>query len=275
MKMKDGYLTLNILVFVKATIDRNAPLDPDEIFPGDRDDKSDVMTNNYDKHAIEAALRIVEEKGEGKVTAVCLGSDMADKVVKEAIAMGCHEAIRIENSEAEITHFFSVAKILAASAKKVDEYDLLIFGMQSYDYGTATMAPMVAEFLDLPLACFVEKISLKEGKVTVEKVIEGGTRTMELQMPVVLSIASTGDYEEPRYTSVRRIMKASKTVIPVWEISDLGLDKDEPSVEFDDIEAPPARAEKCVIIDDGDPNELVGKLLDALKGKGLNLGAYK
>ncbi|MHA1443310.1 MAG: hypothetical protein ACTSR4_00965, partial [Candidatus Hodarchaeales archaeon] len=73
----------------------------------------------------------------------------------------------------------------------------------------------------------------------------------------------------------RRIMKASKTVIPVWEISDLGLDKDEPSVEFDDIEAPPARAEKCVIIDDGDPNELVGKLLDALKEKGLNLGAYK
>jgi len=109
---------MNILVFVKATIDRNALLDPDEIFPGDRDDKADIMTNNYDKHAIEAALKIVEEKGEGKVTAVCLGSDMADKVVKEAIAMGCHEAIRIENSDAEITNFFSVAKILAAAAKK-------------------------------------------------------------------------------------------------------------------------------------------------------------
>ncbi|PWI48184.1 hypothetical protein CEE45_07700 [Candidatus Heimdallarchaeota archaeon B3_Heim] len=266
---------MNILVFVKATIDRNAPLDPDEIFPGDRDDKSDVMTNNYDKNAIEAALRIVEEKGEGKVTAVCLGSDMADKVVKEAIAMGCHEAIRIENSKTEITHFYSVAKILAAAAKKVGEYDLLLFGMQSYDYGTATMAPMVSEFLDLPLACWVEKVAFNNEKVTVDKVIEGGIRKIELQLPAVLSIASSGDFEEPRYTSVRRIMKASKTVVPVWEIVDLGVEEQKPSVEFDDIEEPPARTEKCVIFDDGDANELVGELLGALKEKGLNLGAFK
>ncbi|MFX1548357.1 MAG: electron transfer flavoprotein subunit beta, partial [Promethearchaeota archaeon] len=80
---------MDIIVFVKATIDRNAPLSPDTTFPGDRDDKADVMTNNYDKHAIEAALQIVEKTGTGKVTAVCLGSEMADKVVKEAIAMGC------------------------------------------------------------------------------------------------------------------------------------------------------------------------------------------
>jgi len=266
---------MNILVFVKATIDRNAPLDPDEIFPGDRDDKADIMTNNYDKHAIEAALRIVEEKGEGKVTAVCLGSDMADKVVKEAIAMGCHEAIRIENSDAEITNFFSVAKILAAAAKKIGTYDLLLFGMQSYDYGTATMAPMVSEFLDLPTASWVEKLELSNGKIKVDKIIEGGIRTIELTLPAVLSIASSGDYEEPRYTSVRRIMKASKTQVPVWEISDLEAGDYKPNVEFDDIEAPPPRAEKCVVFDDGDPSELVESLVATLKEKGLNLGAYK
>jgi electron transfer flavoprotein beta subunit len=266
---------MNILVFVKATIDRNAPLDPDEIFPGDRDDKADIMTNNYDKHAIEAALRIVEEKGEGKVTAVCLGSDMADKVVKEAIAMGCNEAIRIENSEAEVTNFFSVAKILAAAAKKIGTYDLLLFGMQSYDYGTATMAPMVSEFLNLPCASWVERLSIEGNKVKVDKIIEGGARTVELQMPAILSIASTGEFEEPRYTSVRRIMKASKTQIPIWEIVDLEVGEYEPSVKFDDIEAPPPRTEKCVVLDDGDPAELVEKLLNALKDKGLNIGAYK
>lgn len=266
---------MNILVFVKATIDRNAPLDPDEIFPGDRDDKADIMTNNYDKHAIEAALRIVEKKGDGKVTAVCLGSDMADKVVKEAIAMGCNEAIRIENSEAEVTNFFSVAKILAAAAKKIGTYDLLLFGMQSYDSGTATMAPMVSEFLDLPCASWVERLTIEGDKIKVDKIIEGGARTVELQMPAVLSVASTGEYEEPRYTSVRRIMKASRTQVPVWEIADLGVEDYEPSVKIDDIEAPPPRTEECVVLDDGDPTELVEKLLNALKEKGLNIGAYK
>ncbi|MFX0086789.1 MAG: electron transfer flavoprotein subunit beta/FixA family protein [Candidatus Hodarchaeota archaeon] len=266
---------MNILVFVKATIDRNAPLDPDEIFPGDRDDKADIMTNNYDKHAIEAALRIVEEKGEGKVTAVCLGSDMADKVVKEAIAMGCHEALRIENSEAKVTNFFSVAKILASAAKKIGTYDLLLFGMQSYDYGTATMAPMVSEFLNIPTASWVEKIEFSDGKIKVDKIIEGGSRTVELELPAVLSIASTGEYEEPRYTSVRRIMQASKTQVPVWEIDELEIGDYKPNVEFDDVEAPPPRAEKCVIFDEGDATELVGQLISVLKEKGLNLGAYK
>ena len=260
---------------MKATIDRNAPLDPDETFPGDRDDKSDVMTNNYDKHAIEAALQIVEKQGDGKVTAVCLGSDMADKVVKEAIAMGCHEAIRIENSDAEITHFFYVAKILAATAKKIGEFDLLLFGMQSYDYGTAAMAPMVSEFLDLPLACWVERLEIEGNEVIAEKVIEGGNRKVKLQIPAVLSIASSGDFEEPRYTSVRRIMKASKTQVPVWEIADLVITDPEPTVKFDDIEEPPKRTEKCVVFDDGDASEMVSELLATLKEKGINLGAYK
>ncbi|UCG02259.1 MAG: electron transfer flavoprotein subunit beta/FixA family protein [Candidatus Heimdallarchaeota archaeon] len=266
---------MNIIVFVKATIDRNAPLSPDETFPGDRDDKADVMTNNYDKHAIEAALKIVEEKGEGKVTAVCLGSDMADKVVKEAIAMGCNEAIRIENSEARVTNFFAVAKILAAAVTKIGTFDLVLFGMQSYDYGTATMAPMVSEFLDLPTASWVERISFDGGKVKVEKVIEGGTRTIELQLPAILSIASSGDFEEPRYTSVRRIMQASRTKVPVWEISELEAGSLDSNVNIIKMEAPPPRTEKCVVFKDEDASTLVDQLLAALKEKGLNLGAYK
>ncbi|MFX1424523.1 MAG: electron transfer flavoprotein subunit beta/FixA family protein [Promethearchaeota archaeon] len=266
---------MNIIVFVKATIDRNAPLSPDTTFPGDRDDKADVMTNNYDKHAIEAALQIVEKTGAGKVTAVCLGSEMADKVVKEAIAMGCTEAIRIENSEARVTNFFSVAKILAAAVKRIGTYDLVLFGMQSYDFGTATMAPMVSEFLDLPTASWVERITVDSGKVKVEKVIEGGTRTIELQLPAVLSIASSGDFEEPRYTSVRRIMQASRTQVPVWEISELEAGSLDTNVNFVAMKAPPPRTEACVIFKDEDASTLVGQLLAALKEKGLNLGAYK
>ncbi len=266
---------MNIIVFVKATIDRNAPLSPEETFPGDRDDKADVMTNNYDKHAIEAALKIVEEKGESKVTAVCLGSDMADKVVKEAIAMGCNDAIRIENSEARVTNFFGVAKILSAAVKKIGTYDLVLFGMQSYDFGTATMAPIVSEFLDLPTASWVERIKFDGDKIKVDKVIEGGTRTVELQLPAVLSIASSGDFEEPRYTSVRRIMKASRTKVPVWKISELEAGSLDTNVSFIKMEAPPPRTEECVVFKDEDTSTLVDQLLATLKDKGLNLGAFK
>ncbi|MHA2225054.1 MAG: electron transfer flavoprotein subunit beta/FixA family protein [Candidatus Hodarchaeales archaeon] len=266
---------MNIIVFVKATIDRNAPLDEGSIFPGDRDDKAEVMTNNYDKHAIEAALQIVEAKGEGKVTAVCLGSDMADKVVKEAIAMGCHEAIRIENSDSRVTNSFVVAKILAAAVIKIETFDLVMFGMQSYDFGTATMAPMVSEFLNLPHASWVEKIVVEGNTIVVDKVIEGGIRKMRLKLPSVLSIASSGDFEEPRYTSVRRIMKASRTKVPLWEINEFQMESLDANVNITNIEKPPARTEECIVFKDDDTAALVDNLLASLKEKGLNLGAYK
>jgi electron transfer flavoprotein beta subunit len=265
---------MNILVFIKETVSRNAELAPDEVWPGDRDD-DDVMTNDYDKHALEAALQIVEAKGEGKVTAICFGAETAEKVLKRAVAMGVHEVVRIDNEDEEIMDPFLVSKVLATATKKLD-YELILFGMQSYDFGTATMAPMVAERLNLPAASWVEKIGFENGQMVVEKVIEGGVRNVKLQLPAVLSIASTGAYEEPRYTSVRRIMKASKTEVPVWELDDLETDIESKSnVEMTEVTEPEARAEECVIFKEDEAAALVEQLLAALREKGGNLGAYK
>ncbi|MFX0091245.1 MAG: electron transfer flavoprotein subunit beta/FixA family protein [Candidatus Hodarchaeota archaeon] len=267
---------MNIIVFIKETVSKVAPVTPESTFPGDRE-KDDVKINEYDLHALEAAIRIVEEKDDGKVTAICLGSeDGGDKVVKHAIAMGCHEAIRIDNSEAKITDPFLVSKILATAAQKIGEYDLILFGMQSYDGGSATMAPMVSEHLNLPLACWVETIKFEGDTIQIEKVIEGGNRHVRLQLPAVLSVASTGDYEEYRYTSVRRIMKASRTKVPVWTLDELGVDTGvQSNVNQVSIKAPEVRKDKCVVFEEDEVPVLVEKLLEALKERGLNLGSYK
>jgi len=268
---------MNILVFIKETVSKVASVTPDTIIPGDRE-KDDVKINDYDLHALEAALRIIEEKGDGNITAICLGSDVGgDKVVKYAIAMGCNEAIRIDNTEAKITDPFLVSKVLAAAAQKVGNYDLILLGMQSYDNSSATMAPILSELLNLPLACWVEKINFEsDNTVQIEKVIEGGNRHVRLQLPAVLSIASTGDYEEYRYTSVRRIMKASRTKVPVWTLDELGIDTSVKSnVTVAAVKAPEARKEKCIVFEEDEVPVLIDKLLEALKERNLNLGAYK
>ncbi|MFW9995486.1 MAG: electron transfer flavoprotein subunit beta/FixA family protein [Candidatus Odinarchaeota archaeon] len=268
---------MHILVFVKETVSKVAGVTPDTTFPGDRE-KDDVKINDYDLHALEAALRIIEEKEEGKVTAICLGSEEGgDKVVKHAIAMGCQEAIRIDNSEAKITDPFLVSKVLAAAAQKIGEFDLLLFGMQSYDGSSATMAPMVSEHLNLPLSCWVENIKFEDEKtIQIEKVIEGGNRHVRLPLPAVLSVASTGTYEEYRYTSVRRIMQASRTKVPVWTLDELSIDTGAKSnVNMVSIRAPEARKEKCIVFEEEEAPVLVDKLLEALKERNLNLGAYK
>lgn len=273
----NGEEKMNILVFIKETVSKIASVTPDTSIPGDRE-KDDVKINDYDLHALEAALRIIEEKGDGNITAICLGSEVGgDKVVKYAIAMGCNEAVRIDNTEAKIADPFLVSKVLSAAAQKVGEYDLILLGMQSYDNSSATMASILSEHLNLPLACWVEKINFEDDNaVKIEKVIEGGNRHVRLQLPAVLSIASTGEYEEYRYTSVRRIMKASKTKIPVWTLEELGIDTSAKSnVNLAAVKAPEARKEKCIVFEEEDAPVLVDKLLEALKERNLNLGAYK
>ena len=59
------------------------------------------------------------------------------------------------------------------------------------------------------------------------------------------------------------------------DYDELDVEDYEPSVKFDDIEEPPPRTEECVVFDDGDSTELVEQLVNTLKEKGLNLGAYK
>ncbi|MFX1513963.1 MAG: hypothetical protein ACFFCQ_15385, partial [Promethearchaeota archaeon] len=78
-----------------------------------------------------------------------------------------------------------------------------------------------------------------------------------------------------RYTSVRRIMKASRTKIPVWTLEELGVDDIPSNVMMKEIVEPPIRAEKCVVFKEDEPAALVEQLLNTLREKGLNLAAFK
>ncbi|MFX0090753.1 MAG: hypothetical protein ACFFBD_03230, partial [Candidatus Hodarchaeota archaeon] len=127
---------MNVIVFVKEAWDRNTELDPSIIFPSKATDNFDIMLNKYDKHAIEAALHIKEKRG-GEITVVSLCSKTGEKIIREAIAMGCDRGIRIDN-ESRIMDHFVVAQILVKAIEKIGKYDLLLFGTQGYELGTAT-----------------------------------------------------------------------------------------------------------------------------------------
>jgi len=54
------------------------------------------MINPFDMYAIEEGLRIKEKLG-GKVTALTMGPPQAESALREAIALGCDEAILISD----------------------------------------------------------------------------------------------------------------------------------------------------------------------------------
>ncbi|HEY7709940.1 MAG TPA: electron transfer flavoprotein subunit beta/FixA family protein, partial [Candidatus Entotheonella sp.] len=82
---------MDIIVTIKQVPDPEAPK---ESFRIDEDAKKilnpsnvDPVINGYDENAIEAALQIKEAVG-GKITALCMGEEMATRALKQALAMG-------------------------------------------------------------------------------------------------------------------------------------------------------------------------------------------
>ncbi|HYE67873.1 MAG TPA: electron transfer flavoprotein subunit beta, partial [Anaerovoracaceae bacterium] len=56
------------------------------------------IINHDDKSGIEAALQLKEKVG-GTVTVVCMGPPQADVALREALAMGCDEAVLVSARE--------------------------------------------------------------------------------------------------------------------------------------------------------------------------------
>ena len=56
------------------------------------------IINHDDKSGIEAALQLKEKVG-GTVTVVCMGPPQADVALREALAMGCDDAVLISARE--------------------------------------------------------------------------------------------------------------------------------------------------------------------------------
>ena len=97
------------------------------------------IINHDDKSGIEAALQLKEKLG-GTVTVVCMGPPQADVALREALAMGCDDAILISGREFGGSDTYATSNIIAAGLKKIG-YDLVITGRQAIDGDTAQVGP--------------------------------------------------------------------------------------------------------------------------------------
>ena len=268
---------MKIVVAIKEVVDTNSlDVSNSEYLPRDVD-SDDIIMNVNDKNAIEAALQIKEAQENVTVHAICLGSENALKVLREAIAMGCDEASRIEADDLDfLTSSMAKATILAKAIQKL-EPDLIMTGMYSTDFGQAQVPVILATILNLPQVTYVDKLEMDNNSVTAERYIEGGSIKLKVPRPCVLSIASTAN--EPRYTSVKRIMLAKKTQIPVVSLGDLEVDtatlKNMGGLEIVEVQRPEKSEIECFKVEEDDVEAGVDKLLAKLREDGIDLTIYK
>jgi len=259
---------LNIVVCTKHVPDTAATLKVDEqsnVAWGD----APLVMNPWDDYAVEEALRLKEKHG-GKVTVVAMGPEQTREALKNAVAMGCDEAIQLWDPAFDGSDAPTTALILAKAIEKIGNVDLALFGRQAIDGDTGLVPPGVARRLGWPLAAFVAKIREIDpnGKtLTVERLLEEGRQVLSSRLPAVVSVVK--EINEPRYPSFMGIRKASKMQPAVWTTADLGLDpasvgRGAAAVQWTRIYAPPPRAGSVEIIAGDTPEAIAAKLVDKL-----------
>lgn len=171
------------------------------------------IINHDDKTGIEAALTIREQVG-GTVTVVSMGPPQADVALREALAMGCDEAILVSGREFGGSDTYATSGILAAALKQLD-YDLIITGRQAIDGDTAQVGPQIAEKLSLPQVSYVEEIvEAAEDHVTVKRQFEDGYHIVKVKTPCLLT--AIAELAEPRYMSVGGVFDAYQKEIKIF-----------------------------------------------------------
>ena len=258
---------MHIVVPIKQTPDTTATITVDasgRISWGD----APLIVNPWDEFAIEESLRLKEKFG-GKVTVLTMGPESAKEALKQAVAMGCDEAILLHDPAFEGSDAVVTAAILAAAIRKLGTVDLVFMGKESVDGNSAQVPPALARRLGWPLLAYVGKIREIDpaGRtIVVERILEEGRQVVRAPLPAVLSAMQMN---EPRYPSFMGIRKAARMQIPIWTAVDLGLAPEQvgaaaSAARWPAVLTPPKQEVQCEFIQGESPEEIARALVDRL-----------
>ncbi len=259
---------MNIIVCVKRVpLTQEVDLEIDDSKKDVSKDMFAYVMNEWDNYAIEEAILLKEKLG-GQVTAITIGVEDDEEVLRRCLAMGADEAIRIDPGDHDLDGFV-ISRILAEVIKGI-EHDLVFTGVQADDGNNAMVGIMLAELLDLAHAAVVTGVELEGNEATIRVELEGGIdEVSKIKLPAMLSI-QTG-INEPRYVSIMGIRKASKKELKVVKVDELGLSGTDllRRTLIEEVFLPP-ETEGAEIIE-GDPPRVAEEIIRIIKEKGVSI----
>ncbi len=214
---------MNILVCIKQVPDSNK-VEVDPVTGVLKRNGVESKMNPYDLYAIEAALRIREEKG-GKITALTMGPGQASSVIREAFAMGVDEGVLISDRKFGGADVLATSYTISQGIRMLGDFDLILCGKQTTDGDTAQVGPEVSEYLAIPSVSNVSKIvELGEETITVEMDMSHDIEIAKIEYPCLLSVDK--DIFMPRLPSYLKKEMTKEREIRVISLNQLE-DQDE------------------------------------------------
>jgi electron transfer flavoprotein beta subunit len=214
--------------------------------------------NEADTYAVEEALRLRDESGDGEVVVVTAGGEGAEEALRRCIAMGADRAVRVLVATEEASDPLLVARRLAEAARR-EEPDLVLCGVQSSDSAQQSTGPALASALGLPAVAVVTKIDVEGDGLVVRREFEGGlAEVVEVQRPAVITV-QTG-LNEPRYGTFKGMMRAKKATVEVLEPT-----SSSPRVAVRRMYLPTADDGRVINVEQSSPGEVAARIVEIVR----------
>ena len=255
---------MKLLVCVKQVPDMESRFKADSSGEWFSDADLAYRMNEYDEYAVEQAVRLREQLGEGTdLTVLSMGPDRVVEAIKKALAMGCDRGVHILDPAVHRKDPWQVASTIAAFARD-KSFDLIFTGMQSQDRGSAQVGVTIAELLEYACITTLINFSYADGMVTGKRELEGGIKgVVRMRLPALVTCQL--GLNVPRYPTLPNIMKAKKKEITPVAVGDLLKGG---ALTTTTGFYPPVKKGGGLILE-GDVADQVAKLMNILKDKNL------
>ena len=231
------------------------------------DRSGEVVIDEINEKAVEAALLTKEANSGSEVTVVTMGPAGSIDALRKGLAMGADNGIHILDEGLGGSDASQTSAALAA-ALAPRGFDLVITGNESTDGRTAAVPAMLAERLGVAQLTFLRTLDISGDTVSGERQTDEGHVDVSAKLPAVVSV--TEQIAEARYPNFKGLMAAKKKPVETLDIAGLGLDATETGGAnawsvVDTVSPRPPRTGGTVIKDDGTAGTQIAEYLVAAK----------
>ena len=229
-----------------------------------------AILNPLDANALSAAMKVKETCG-GEITLITMGPPAAEAVLRECLAVGADEAVLVTDRAFGNADTLATSYSIVSAANQVGKFHMIFCGKETLDGATGQMGAQLAERFDaaqITSASLIKEVNEEAGTVVVERELEEGVETLEVQMPVLFTMEKS--HYPARIPNLKGKMRAKKIAVKTFTADTIpGLDKakigDPGSPTKVPRMFPPALPEPGMILNEGSVAANVKKLLALLE----------
>ena len=173
-----------------------------------------AIFNPDDLNALEQALRLKEQNPGSTVGILTMGPPRAGEIIRQGLYRGADTGWLLTDRLFAGADTLATSYALATAIKKIGGADIVLGGRQAIDGDTAQVGPQVAQKLGLNQVTYAEEIlKVENGVATVRRHIDGGAETVQVPLPVLITV--NGSAAPCRPENVKLVMKYKYATCPM------------------------------------------------------------